>query len=163
MLQGTVGALDVTELAGVLGDSVKRVRSGDMAGPEAMLASQAQTLDAIFTELARRSALNMGEYIEASEKYLRLALKAQAQCRATVETLATIKNPPLVIAKQANISAGPQQANNGAKPSRAKNPSNGPNELLEHFHEPPRLDPRATAETGCGNPTLGALEAGNRA
>lgn len=34
--------------------------------------------------------------------------KAQSQCRATLETLAAIKNPPVIYAKQANISNGPQ-------------------------------------------------------
>ena len=29
------------------------------------------------------------------DRYMRLALKAQAQCRATLETLATVKNPPV--------------------------------------------------------------------
>jgi hypothetical protein len=43
---------------------------------------------------------------------MRMALKAQAQCRATLETLATIKNPSVVFARQANIAQGPQQANN---------------------------------------------------
>jgi hypothetical protein len=46
-----------------------------------------------------------------TEVRLRLALKAQTQCRATVETLATMKNP-VVFAKQANIAHGPQQINN---------------------------------------------------
>jgi len=40
-------------------------------------------------------------------------LKAQSQCRATLEALAAIKNPPIVYARQANIAAGPQQVNNG--------------------------------------------------
>jgi hypothetical protein len=31
-----------------------------------------------------------------------------------LETLANIKNPPVVFARQANISNGPQQVNNGA-------------------------------------------------
>lgn len=31
-----------------------------------------------------------------------------------METLANIKNPPLVFARRANISNGPQQVNNGA-------------------------------------------------
>jgi hypothetical protein len=57
--------------------------------------------------------MNMGEYIKAADTYLRLALKAQSQCRATLETLATIKNPPIVYARQANIANGPQQINNG--------------------------------------------------
>ena len=99
--------------------AVTKVRHGDMSGPEAILVSQASALNSIFTEMARRSALNMSEYIEASEKYMRLALKAQAQCRATIETLAEMKNPPLVIARQANIANGPQQVNNGGVQSRA--------------------------------------------
>ena len=53
------------------------------------------------------------EYLPAAETYLRLALKAQAQCRATVEALAEIKNPrPVAFVKQANIAQGPQQVNN---------------------------------------------------
>ena len=50
---------------------------------------------------------------------LRLALKAQSQCRATVETLAEIKNPAVIYARQANVTTGPQQENNGV-PSRAR-------------------------------------------
>jgi hypothetical protein len=34
---------------------------------------------------------------------MRLALKAQAQCTRTIETLAEIKNLPVVFAKQSNI------------------------------------------------------------
>jgi hypothetical protein len=57
----------------------------------------------------------MGEHFDAFERYLRLALKAQNQCRATLETLAAIKNPPVVFTKQANINHGNgnQQINNG--------------------------------------------------
>ena len=40
---------------------------------------------------------------------MRMAMKAQNQCRMTLETLATIKNPPVVFAKQANINNGGQQ------------------------------------------------------
>jgi len=47
--------------------------------------------------------------------YLRLALKAQSQCRTTLETLAVIKNPaPVAFVRQANIAHGPQQVNNTA-------------------------------------------------
>ena len=42
-----------------------------------------------------------------------MALRAQNQCRMTLETIATIKNPSVVFAKQANIAAGHQQVNNG--------------------------------------------------
>ena len=47
-----------------------------------------------------------------STGYLRVALKAQAQCRATLETLAEMKQPPTLLARQANIAHGPQQVNN---------------------------------------------------
>jgi hypothetical protein len=38
---------------------------------------------------------------------MRLALKAQSQCRATLETLALINNVPVVFARQANVSRNP--------------------------------------------------------
>lgn len=57
------------------------------------------------------------EYLKQFQAYLGLALKAQAQCRATLEALAEIKNPrPMAFVKQANISGGPQQVNNGMHP-----------------------------------------------
>ena len=101
-----------------------------MSEAEATLTAQAATLDAIFNELARRAALNLGEYINAAEIYLRQALKAQAQCRATLETLAEIKNPRQVaFVKQANISQGHQQVNNGVLgPVRAGAHAHGNNQ-----------------------------------
>lgn len=65
---------------------------------------------------------------------MRLALKAQAQCRATLETLANTKKPPVVYARQANIAHGPQQVNNGSRDANARAPISLPNELLETEH-----------------------------
>jgi hypothetical protein len=131
--KGTFGELEVSATAEGLIEDVQAVKAGNLSGPEAMLVSQTHSLNAIFTELARRSALNMGEYIDASEKYMRLALKAQAQCRATIETLATLKNPPVVIARQANISAGPQQtALLPARKSQAISQTNYWSRLMSH-------------------------------
>ena len=76
------------------------MNKGDLKEVEAVLISQATALNTIFAELARRAALNMGEYLDAADKYMRLALKAQGQCRSTLETLATVKNPPVVFAKR---------------------------------------------------------------
>ena len=160
--KGSFGKVGSTELMEAMQEAVSSVKAGDLSGPEAILVSHAHALSAIFTELARRSALNMGEYLEASEKYLRLALKAQAQCRATIETIATLKSPPVVFARQANISAGPQQVNNGPPP-RAEIPGNRPNELLEEQAHVPRLDAGATAAPGSGDQAMVPLEAGNRA
>ena len=120
---------------------------------------QAHTLDAIFSELSRRAALNMSEYLGATETFLRLALKAQSQCRATLETLAPIKNPqPVAFVRQAHIAAGPQQINNGvpsngtpAQEIEIKQPelSGGGNEL--------RQDTGASALAGRGDPQMEAV------
>lgn len=133
--KGSFGELDLTTSIEVLREKVDKVNEGDLSDVEATLTAQAVALDAIFTELARRGALNMGEYLNAAETYLRLALKAQSQCRATLETLANIKNPPVAYVKQANISHGHQQINNGTPaPSRARENESQQNKLLEQQH-----------------------------
>jgi hypothetical protein len=150
------GGPDVNALAKVLADQTKAINGGDLRRAEGILIAQAHTLDAIFGYCARRSVRNMREHLNAAELYLRLALKAQSQCRATLETLANIKNPPTVFARQANIAHGPQQVNNGVPaPSRAgetENPQNeqsgGGNELLPNgraSQAASRVDPQVEA------------------
>lgn len=122
--------LDVVSLRKELEAQCAAVAGGDLTRAESMLVSQAHTLDTLFNVLAAHSSLNMGQRPEAADRYMRLALKAQGQCRATIETLATIKNPPMVIARQANISHGPQQVNNDLSTgSREENSQTTPNEL----------------------------------
>lgn len=112
--------LDLTELVSELSAQAQAASTGSLERLEEMLMTQAHTLDAIFNELARRAALNMGQYLRAAETLMRLALKAQSQCRATLETLAEIKNPSAVaFVRQANIAHGPQQVNNGMLPADA--------------------------------------------
>jgi hypothetical protein len=85
-----------------------KAEGGDLAIASRLLASQAVTLDSMFTELARRAALNMGEYIEAAERYGRLALKAQANSRATLETLAKLHHPREQTVKHVHVNEGGQ-------------------------------------------------------
>ena len=80
-----------------------------------MLYCQAHALQAIFVDTVLQ--VPKQGWFSTSEAYMRMALKAQAQCRATVETLATIKNPSVVFARQANIAQGPQQVNNAMMPA----------------------------------------------
>lgn len=137
----TCGKLDLKSLVIDLGEQCDVVHKGDLARAEAMLMSQANSLEAIFSTLARRAA--HAEHMPQLEVNLRLGLKAQSQCRATLETLAAIKNPP-VFAKQANIAHGAQQVNNEAgTAARVKNIEIRPNELLEHEHGK-RLDTSAS-------------------
>lgn len=143
----SVGEQDVTALTDELMRANMRVGDGDMSGAESMLMSQAYALQSIFVTMARRSALNAGEYINASDTYMRMALRAQNQCRMTLETLSTIKNPPVVFAKQANISHGHQQVNNGDKAisahAHAAETEITPNEKGAISH-----DPGETLDTG---------------
>lgn len=156
--------LNLEALRDELAEQCQKVMRGDMGRAEAMLIAQAHTLDAMFTGLARRSHANMGEYTDAAEKYMRLALRAQSQCRATLETLATIKNPPVVIARQANIAHGPQQVNNGSVTSthaRTREIQSEPSELLEHTHGE-RLDPGATGQAIGSDPAMATVGAFDR-
>lgn len=101
-----LGELGLTECMAALIVETRRVQGGNLAGPEAMLTAQAVTLNAMFTQLANQSSKMT--LVDQIDRFTRLALKAQGQCRATLETLAAIKNPPTVFAKQANIANGPQ-------------------------------------------------------
>jgi hypothetical protein len=126
-----------------LGDMIEELetscamaRSGDLGRCESMLAAQAHALDSIFCRLAIKASENIGNHLGAAESYLRLALKAQSQCRTTLETLANIKQGPPVFAKNANV-AHNQQVNIGASPvnsgggTRGEEISESENKLLE--------------------------------
>jgi hypothetical protein len=161
--RGTFGESDLGATIAAMREKAGKVQAGDLSELEATLLAQAVALNAIFTELSRRAALNMGEHLAATEAYLRHAFKAQAQCRATLQTLAEIKNPrPVAFVKQANIAHGPQQVNNGTDaPTRAREEKTiEANELLEVQHGE-RLDTR-TAGAASGDhsqlETVGAID-----
>ena len=156
---------EVNALAKELTKQIATVNRGDLARAEGMLIAQAHTLDELFNNLARRAHHNLGTYMHAAETYLRLALKAQSLCRATLETLAQIKNPPSVaFVKQANIAAGLQQVNNGVVPeaARTREIEIQQNELSGNNHE---LLPnaRASALTSGINTPVGTVETIDRA
>lgn len=141
----TFGEQQIEDLIGVVTQDIKKVNEGDMTRCEGMLLGQAEALQSIFVHLSRK-AINQ-EYLKNYEAFLRLALKAQSQCRQTLETLSNIKNPPVVYAKQANFANGPQQVNNGVPATHAEEIKNQPNELLEAQHGGETLDSSATTLT----------------
>lgn len=161
------GDLSINTLVDDLGKQCELSSSGDLTRAEAILTVQAHTLDAIFHNFARRA--QRAEYMNQLETNMRLALKAQSQCRSTLETLAAIKNPqPVAFVKQANISHGPQQVNNGrafATSTReracARETENQQNELLEH-NDGKRLDAGATGAAGGTDQKLEAVGGFNR-
>lgn len=155
-----LGAVSITEMVASLQDAGEAVNRGDLSNAERVLNAQALTLNAMFSELARRSALNMGEHLGAAETYMRLALKAQSQSRATFETLAAIKNPPVVFAKQMNVANGPQQVNNGTAP-RTLETQTAPNKLSGKLNEL-RQNTRAPQATSRAHPRLEPVGKVNR-
>ena len=82
--------------------------SDEMAFASRMLAAHAVTLDTMFTELARRAALNVGEYLNAAARSARLALKAQSNSRATLEALAKLHQPREHTGRHVLLSEGGQ-------------------------------------------------------
>lgn len=108
LLGPTVQAPGLMDYIGHLQSVTKSAESGDLALASRILAAQATTLDSMFTELARRTALNMGDYINAAERYGRLALKAQSNCRATLEALAKLHQPREQTVKHVHVNEGGQ-------------------------------------------------------
>ena len=143
---------DLPSLVMELGEQCEQANANNLGREEAMLVAQAHSLDAIYNRLAGRAAVNMADHPQAMEIFLRMALRAQSQCRATIEALAAIKNPPVIYARQANFATGHQQVNNGvgtSKPDASCARKNGiePNELLG-VPSGKRMDRRAKSKAG---------------
>jgi hypothetical protein len=150
--------LDVGTLAAVMGDTLKDIHGNDLQRCESMLFAQANALQTVFTAMTRRASAQT--YLKQCQAFWAIALKAQNQCRMTLETLAMIKNPP-VFARQANIAHGPQQVNNGtpppaATPSRAENSQTAQSKLLEVTHGE-RLDTQTAGTAGATDPAMATL------
>ena len=153
--------IDVPSLIADLRAQGAAVNSGEMRQAEAMLINQATALQSLFARLAERGMASTG--LPQFEVNMRLALRAQSQCRATLETLAAIKNPPVIFAKQANIANGHQQINNGAAiPAHAEENKPEQTKVIEAQHGN-YLVTRATGEASGGNQTLEAVGAIDRA
>lgn len=93
-----------------------------------MLPRPLLAISAALAEFSRRAAMNMGDYINASERYGRLALRAQSNCRATVEALAKLHQPREQTVRHVHVNEGGQAV------------------VAEHFH-----NHRGAAENGKSN------------
>jgi hypothetical protein len=126
------------------GDGKKRVRDFSQASylrryrtHGGMLTTQAHTLDLIFNNLlAAPLPTCKRDTCPPQKPTCGCALKAQSQSRATIETLAEIKNPRQVaFVKQANIAGGNQQIHSGAEPTRARENEIPPSKQSGYEHE----------------------------
>jgi hypothetical protein len=156
--------LALTDLCDELHELAGKVVAGDMRRPEALLLVQAETLNALFNGLVRAAHDNLSHHSAEAERLLRLGFKAQAQARATLETLSALKNPPVVFAKniQANIATNgaKQQVNNVARAHPQENDNSGQEQTIGETHGE-RLDTGTTSSASRGDPpleTVGAIE-----
>jgi transcriptional regulator NrdR family protein len=156
---------DVQALTNELSTQNDRIIDGNLGCAERMLFDQANVLQAIFTNLSQRAI--QSEYIKNLDQYLRLALKAQAQCTRTLEVLGELKNPSSVaFVRQANIGHAVQVNNapsirGDLSHAQAQETLNRSNELLEVQHGN-RLDTRTTSSTISIDSQMESVEQVNR-
>jgi len=107
-----------------LQEATAEVMRGNPATTESALAAQAEALDVIFREYARIAALNTD--ICSVQTYMRFALKAQAQCRVTIETLERTRTSRAAAVAKPLPEPRPW-------PSPAEESKNASNELLRRW------------------------------
>jgi len=151
----------VNEMIDQLKAQSAAIHNDDLSRAESMLIAQAHTLDGLFAKLASH-ALTSNE-LGKLERYMKLALKAQSQSRATLQTLGDIKAPKqIAFVKQANIGNQVQVNNTTTAHARTRKKQKEPNELLEAHHGE-RLDTRTKSKTGRVNQTVATVEKQHRA
>lgn len=155
----SVDSANVTELVAELKRQSDAINTDDLSRAEAMLTAQAHTLDGLFAKLTS-DALTSGN-LEKLERYMKLALKAQNQARATLQTLVELKAPKRVaFVQQANI-GNQVQVNNEGQRARTRKKRKAPNKLLEENHGE-RLDTRAAGQAGGADPAMATVEKQHR-
>jgi hypothetical protein len=158
------GLGDYANALRALGDKAVQ---GDLALASRMLIAQAMTLDSIFAETARRMAINMGEHLPAMEIYARIAMKAQANSRATLETLAKLHQPREQTVRHVHVNEGGQaviadqfhhhagQPTGGKRMDNQANNPMHPKEPLEvRLAKAPRCHARTRSGKSCLSPAV---------
>lgn len=150
----------VTELVGELKKQSTAIHVDDLSRAEGMLSAQAHTLDGLFAKLTG-DALKSSD-LDKLERYMKLALKAQHQARATLQTIVELKAPKkYAFVQQANI-GGQVQVNNQREPTRTGKKRKAQNELMEEHHGE-WMDTRAAGKAGRSDPAMAAVEKKHRA
>lgn len=146
--------IDLQYTQAMIERSIGEVKQGNLTDIEALLYSQAYTLNVMFTTLMTRA--NRQEYMPPTQALMSLAFKAQNQSRATLQALVQLKQPSNTqFIKQANIAQGHQQVNNLAEKNITPQ-----NELLKDGYA--HLDTRTTPTPKGIDTALEALDEVNR-
>ena len=150
----TKSSVPVEDIVESLRERAQSVNDGDLDLLEAMLMNQAIALQLMFADLASRAEAQSS--LQARQVLTQLALKAQGNSRATLQTLVEAKNPRQVAFVKQNNFAQTQQVNNGStppQPARARKSKNMPNKLIdEDKNGSTTLDARAATRAGSKNP-----------
>ena len=139
--EGLDECLDIPQLLSVLKAESERLSDGKSEDIGPILANQALALQSLFARLTERALSQTS--MSNIEAFMRLALRAQNQCRATMETLSSLNKAPTVFAQQANVATN-QQIN------YAQNQLLGDDDEL-------RQDARAPGAEKAVNPEMEAL------
>ena len=135
-------AYSVKYLTRELENQNKLLEQDSMERASDILLAQAHSLNALSSYMIRKG--HYSDYIDHLKAYFNIALKAQNQCRMTLETLAEINNPKTYIQ---NNKAQYQQVNNGEQPSRAGENLKSTNELLtDGSNDYETMDARGTTK-----------------
>ena len=134
VVEGTTGSvssqIEFEYAKGVIEKNLQEIKKGDLSNLEEMLYSQAVALNMMFTSLSKRAVIQTN--VDVKAVLTNLCFKAQNQSRNTIQTLINLKQPnQTAFIKQANISHGHQQINNGECKPSPENFQNKSNELLE--------------------------------
>ena len=168
--KGIEGEPSIEETMKSIAAGIREVNQGNLRELEAMLTGQAVALQSMFAEMATRAAEQT--QLKHYQAFFNMAMKAQAQSRSTIQALIELKYPrQVVITKQANISHGHQQVNNGefsAQYAHTRTPAReipiASNELLEIDNETTgeRLDTRAAQDAGREDTTMATVATQHR-
>lgn len=125
---------DLISLVQELEKQISEVKDGNLkAFSEKILMNQILTLNTLFNKLLLLAYDS--EYLDEIETFMRLAMRAQKQCRSTLETLSAIKNPQsIAFVKQANIGYNQQVNNCDPGSQEAPKVENSQTQLLEEKH-----------------------------
>ena len=102
------GEPDMANFGKAIRDEAERARNGDLTLASELLTAQALSLDSMFTEYVRRATMNMGDYPLAMERFAKLAMRAQANCRASLEALAKLHQPREQTVRHVHVNEGGQ-------------------------------------------------------
>lgn len=105
------GDLETPEVEKEIRNQIAAIKGGDMSNVEAMLYGQAIALQTIFVAESRRAQVQ--DRLPVFQAHFNLALRAQAQCRSTLEALAELKAPRATTFVQQQNNANQQLVNNG--------------------------------------------------